>query len=318
MIHASPVEKSMLGSGTKQSRPRLVWSPAYTFDWGLHVFPVQKYRMVAEELKKEGVAGADDFETPVPATRTELATVHTPAYLERLEALTGTEDGGVSEFEVPCTRLVLDTFKLATGGTILAARRALECGSAANLSGGFHHAFADRGEGFCLLNDLAVAIRVLQGEGRLRRAAVIDVDLHQGNGTARIFQDDPDVFTFSIHQEHNYPIKERSRLDIGLRDGARDDEYLDRLREAVPRILDGHRPELVVYQGGADPFERDRLGGLKLTKPGLRRRDELVFGEARKRGIPVVVTLGGGYAEEIEDVVDIHVATVRALGEALR
>ncbi len=306
-----------LGKKRVAARPRLVWAPGYTLEFGAHIFPIAKYRMTAERLRAEGIARTEDFEEPRAATVEELLTVHSEGYLQCLEDLTETPEQAIRRFEVPCSRNVLDAFRLAVGGTILASRRALEFGGAANLGGGFHHAFADRGEGFCLLNDIAVAIRVLQGERRIRRAAVIDVDVHQGNGTARIFEGDDTVFTFSIHQENNYPVKERSRLDIGLRDRTGDEEYLERLGAALPQILDGHAPELVLYQGGADPFERDQLGGLKLSKPALRQRDELVFMACRERRIPIAVTLGGGYAEDIEDVVDIHVATIQELGHAL-
>lgn len=298
-------------------RPRLIYSRAYGFEWGQHIFPVAKYRLVAERLVRDGLAAAGDFEEPSPVTREQLLLVHGETYLDLLDNLTATPEMGIKLFEVPCSQDVLDMFRLMTGGSILAGRRAVEWGAAANLGGGFHHAFADRGEGFCLLNDIAVAIRVLQAERVIRRAAVIDVDLHQGNGTARIFQGDASVFTFSIHQENNYPAKERSTLDIGLADGTGDEEYLRRLETALPALLDGDRPELVVYQGGADPFERDRLGDLKLTKPGLRRRDEMVFAACRSRRIPILVTLGGGYADDVDDVVDIHVATIAALQDAM-
>lgn len=289
-----------------------VYSPKYELEWAEHVFPTEKYRLTAERLRREGAVR--EFLEPAPATEEELALVHAPAYLKRLRELTKTPELGYFEFEVPVTSAVVETFVVATGGTILAARRALEEGAAANVCGGFHHAFADHGEGFCLINDLAVAVRVLQREGRIARAAVIDLDLHQGNGTARIFADDPTVYTFSMHQEHNYPIKERSTWDIGLDDFTGDEEYLGYLRPAVPKILDGFRPDLVVYQAGADPYREDKLGGLRLTIEGLAERDRIVYRECRARRIPVVVTLGGGYARRTEDVVTIHVNTLKLLG----
>jgi acetoin utilization deacetylase AcuC-like enzyme len=183
------------------------------------------------------------------------------------------------------------------------------------VGGGFHHAFADRGEGFCLLNDLAVAVRVVQDEGLVATAAVIDLDLHQGNGTARIFQGDRSVFTFSMHEEHLYPVKQAGSWDIGLPSFTSDGEYLPQLRAAIPQILDSFEPDLVVYQAGADPFAGDKLGSLQLSKEGLATRDRIVVRESRSRGIPIVATLGGGYAKETQDVVDIHRATLQTIRE---
>jgi acetoin utilization deacetylase AcuC-like enzyme len=184
-------------------------------------------------------------------------------------------------------------------------------GAGINVGGGFHHAYADMASGFCYINDLAVAIRVLQRDGLVRRAAVVDCDLHQGNGTAVIFQGDPDVFTFSIHQENLYPVKERSDLDIGLDDFTEDEEYLVRLEGALPRVLDEHRPEIVLYQAGADPYREDQLGSLRLTVQGLERRDRLVLEGCARRDIPSVVTLGGGYARKVSDTIAIHHQTCR-------
>jgi acetoin utilization deacetylase AcuC-like enzyme len=204
-----------------------------------------------------------------------------------------------------------DGFRLMTGGTIAAAAAALEDGRAAHLGGGLHHAFANHGEGFCPLNDVAVAIRVLQRS--VRRAAVVDLDVHHGNGTAMIFERDESVFTFSMHQQHNYPFfKPRGDLDIGLEDGAGDARYLALLSDALPHVL-ASGPDLIVYLAGADPFENDRLGGLRLTKPGLAERDRLVIAAARSAGVPLVVVLAGGYAADVRDTVDIHVATIEAL-----
>ena len=200
------------------------------------------------------------------------------------------------------------------GGTCGAAAAALEDGRAAHLGGGLHHAFANHGEGFCPLNDVAVAIRVLAARSRpIRRAAVVDCDVHHGNGTSMIFERDPDVFTFSIHQQLNYPFfKPRSDLDIGLEDGAGDARYLEALAGALPRVLDS-RPEIIVYLAGADPFEHDRLGGLKVTKAGLAARDRLVLDAARASGVPLVTVLAGGYAADVADTVDIHTATIQAM-----
>jgi acetoin utilization deacetylase AcuC-like enzyme len=223
--------------------------------------------------------------------------------------------------ELPITPEIVRWVRLSCGGTALAARTALARGWAAHVGGGFHHAFADHAEGFCYLNDLAVAARALQAEGRVERVAILDVDVHQGNGTAAIFREDPSVFTFSIHQEDNYPVKERSNRDIGLvawdprRPGSpwvTDALYLSLLEPAVAEILDDFHPGLVLYQAGADPFEQDQLGGFRLTREGLQRRDEIVMGKCHARGVPVAITLGGGYAVHVSDTIAIHTETVRA------
>lgn len=216
----------------------------------------------------------------------------------------------IQTLELPLAPPLADGFRLMVGGTSGAARMALEDGTAVHLGGGLHHAFPNHGEGFCLFNDVAVAIRSLQRDGRLRRAAVVDCDVHHGNGTAMIFERDPSVFTFSIHQEHNYPLfKPPSDLDIGLGDGTGDDEYLRRLGPAVAQTIRS-KPELIVYLAGADPFREDRLGGLALSHEGLRERDRRVFTAARTAGVPVVVVLAGGYALDVEDTVAVHVGTV--------
>jgi acetoin utilization deacetylase AcuC-like enzyme len=200
---------------------------------------------------------------------------------------------------------------LTAGGSIVACRKALERGISANIGGGLHHAFADQAAGFCYINDIAVGIRAAQAEGLIERAAVIDCDLHQGNGTARIFEGDDSVFTFSMHQENLYPAKEKSDLDIGLPDGTGDDLYLSKLMKALPEVLDRAEPELVVYQAGADPYAEDQLGNLTLSLEGLRDRDRLVLGACHERGIPTVITLGGGYARKPADTVTIHATTCR-------
>lgn len=296
---------------------RVVYSPASHADIGPHVFPMEKYAGVHRLLVEED--GLAAWIEPEPAGREELLRVHTAAYLDDLDGDVHTRRTMFSE--LPLTAEIAAFFRLACGGTTRAARRALEAGWAAHLGGGFHHAFADRAEGFCYLNDLAVAARTLLAEGRVERVAVIDVDVHQGNGTAAIFADDPAVFTFSIHQEDNYPVKRRSDLDVGLvsRDRSREGSpwvddalYLARLEPAVREVLDGFDPDLVLYVAGADPYERDRLGGFRLTLEGLRRRDEAVFAACLERGIPWVVTFGGGYAEDVSDTIAIHAGTVRA------
>jgi acetoin utilization deacetylase AcuC-like enzyme len=220
--------------------------------------------------------------------------------------------------EVPYSPELVEAVWLAAGGSILAAQRAMVDGFAANLGGGFHHAYPGHGEGFCAIHDVAVAIRRMLADGRIQKAIVIDTDVHHGNGTAAIFRDDPSVFTISIHQLNNYPLrKPASSLDLDMRDGAGDDEYLAALGPAVARSLESFRPQLVFYVGGADPYREDQLGGLALTMEGLKLRDRLVFKEARRRGIPVATALAGGYARRVEDTVRIHVNTILAAREVV-
>jgi acetoin utilization deacetylase AcuC-like enzyme len=293
--------------------PPIVWDASYEIDIGAHVFVTAKYRLARERLLAQGTVSEEHFVRPRPATREELASVHTEAYLAKVES------GAFSiaellRLEVPYSTAGRDAMILTCGGTLLAARLALEHGRAAHLGGGFHHAFADHGEGFCLLNDVAVAVRVLLSEGRIQRAAIVDLDVHHGNGTAAIFAHDRAVFTFSMHQENNYPAeKPPSDLDIGLADGTGDEEYLALLAESLPRVLDEHRPDLAIYLAGADPYRYDQLGGLALTLEGLRERDRMVIEGARARRIPVAVVLAGGYARRLEDTVRIHAATIEEL-----
>lgn len=291
-----------------------IYSDKYYLEWPGHIFPCEKFRLLYEKLIREQVARKEDFLEPPPAKEEELRLVHPPEYLDRLRKITREPNLGLLEFEVPVSERVIEAFYQATGGTILASRLALqEKTGVMNLSGGFHHAFGEHGEGFCLLNDLAIAVRVMQKEKRIKRAMVIDCDLHQGNGTAHIFQEEPDVFTFSIHQENNYPLKQKSDLDIGLPDFTGDAEYLGCLKQHIPEIIQEHKPELIIYQAGADPYEQDQLGALKLTKKGLRQRDEFIINSAYKAGIPIAVTPGGGYALHIEDLIDIHYQTARVV-----
>jgi acetoin utilization deacetylase AcuC-like enzyme len=211
--------------------------------------------------------------------------------------------------ELPLSAQIVSMFILTCGGTIRASELALDEGASVHIGGGFHHAFAEKAEGFCYLNDLAVAIRDMQSRRNIQRAMVIDCDLHQGNGTARIFHGDNSVFTFSMHQAELYPIKEESDADIHLEKGVRDDQYLGLMQSHIPKLLDEFKPELILYQAGADPFEEDQLGDLKLTIAGLKERDRLIFQWAKERRIPIVATLGGGYARKTSDTVKIHVNT---------
>lgn len=294
----------------------VVWHEAYEVNIGAHVFPTRKYRLIRDRLIGEGTITAAQVETPAPATVHDLALVHTPDYVEKI--LTGGfSPNDVARLELPFTPALRDASLLCTGGSILTARRALDAGIAVHLGGGYHHAFPDHGEGFCLINDVAVALRVLLLEARIQRAAVVDLDVHHGNGTADVFAHDRRVFTFSIHQERNYPfLKPPSTIDVGLEDGTGDREYLWALEEHLEPILEV-RPQLVFYLAGADPYEWDQLGGLKLTRQGLKRRDQVVFRACRKAGVPLAVVLAGGYAVDPDDTVEIHCDTVRAAVSAL-
>lgn len=293
----------------------VIHSPQYRCDIGPHVFPMDKFDRVRETLIDAGELAADALLAPVAASRADLLLVHTPEYLDDLEHLRWTPRTLPSE--LPLEDDIVRAYTLAAGGTTLAAKAAIDRGFGVNLGGGFHHAFADHAEGFCYLNDLAVAIRVLQRDGLIERAAVVDLDVHQGNGTASIFESDSSVFTLSMHQEQNYPSpKQRGSLDIGLPNGTEDDAYLELERSALERVWE-FGPQIVLYQAGADPYREDLLGGLALTLEGMEQRDRLVLEGCAARGIPAAVTLGGGYARDRADTVRIHTTTCRiALGLA--
>src|SRR5258708_2803910 len=294
---------------------KLVYHERYDLNLGPHVFPSQKFPLIYEPLPREGLATQEDFLRPNPAADEDLLRVHTPDWVRKLKTgtLTASE---VMLLEVPYSPELVEAVWLAAGGTILAAQSALRDGFGSNLSGGFHHAFPGHGEGFCAIHDVAVAIRKLQADDAVKKAIVVDTDVHHGNGTAAIFRNDPTVFTISIHQENNYPAhKPPSSVDLNMADGAGDDEYLGALIPAVQKALDEFRPEILFYVGGADPYCEDQLGGLSLTKEGLRQRDRQIFEEARRRGIPVATTLAGGYARRVEDTARIHVNTIVAARE---
>jgi acetoin utilization deacetylase AcuC-like enzyme len=293
---------------------KLVWSPEYDIDLFGHVFPIEKYRLVREAILRRGIANEGDFVEAGPASTEDMALVHSREYLDDLVNLRRTHRTFRSEMAL--TREIAQAYILAAGGTIEASRMALKEGVGIHIGGGYHHAYPDHAEGFCYVNDVAVAAARLRRDGSVGRICIVDCDLHQGNGTAFIFSSDPEVFTFSIHQENNYPPKERSDLDIGLPDGADDRYYLDELG-VVGDILDKHSPDMVFYLAGADPYMGDRLGGLALTKDGLQKRDILVFTECSRRSVPVCVVFAGGYAEDVRDVVDIHVTTVTEAGRLL-
>ena len=324
---------------------KLVYSDAYYLPIGEHVFPAEKYRRVRDRLIADKIAEAQDFLEPQPATDQDILLVHKPEYVHKLK--TGTlSPREEMEMEIPYSRDLVESFWLAAGGSILAARHALTDGVSVNIGGGFHHAFPDHGEGFCMIHDVAVAIRRMQRDDKIRTAMIIDCDVHHGNGTAAIFAGtrtasallpsagastlDPsalssalpgkirgahagEVFTISLHQHNNYPLwKPPSSIDVDLPDGINDDDYLAWLDNALSSGLRHFEPDLLCYVAGADPYREDQLGGLSLTIEGLKRRDELVFRVARARNLPVMVTFAGGYAQNVEDTVAIHSNTVIA------
>jgi acetoin utilization deacetylase AcuC-like enzyme len=296
---------------------KIVYHPGYDLNLGAHVFPSRKFRLIRDRLLDEGTAEPADFVEPEPATDYDVLLVHGYGWVERLRSGTLTMNELLT-LEIPYSEAMVEAFWLAVGGTILAARQAVSGRLGFNLSGGFHHAFPDHGEGFCAIHDVAIAIRKLQQERIIKKAMVVDCDVHQGNGTAGIFAGDRTVLTLSIHQYNNYPSeKPPSTIDIHLPDGTGDEEYLKRLQEACQFGINGFSPDLLMYVAGADPYFDDQLGGLALTMEGLMARDRLVLDMAVSHGIPVAITLAGGYARNLEDTVGIHVNTVKAAREAL-
>jgi acetoin utilization deacetylase AcuC-like enzyme len=328
---------------------KLIYSDDYFLPIGAHVFPAEKYRHIHDRLLATGVASPSDFVTPRPATDQDILLVHTPQYVEKLKTGTLSEREQL-ELEVPYSKELVRAFWLAAGGSILAADHALNDGVAFSIGGGFHHAFPDHGEGFCMIHDVAIAIRRMQRDDKIRTAMTVDCDVHQGNGTAAIFAgtrttSEPlpslpnlpmnplhpvqapaktkmqtghagDVFTISLHQENNYPVwKPPSSIDIDLPDGIGDDDYLAWLDNALSSGLRRFHPDLLCYIAGADPYCEDQLGGLALTIDGLKKRDALVFRVAKAKDIPVMVTFAGGYAQKVEDTVTIHCNTIRAAQE---
>jgi acetoin utilization deacetylase AcuC-like enzyme len=325
---------------------KLIYSDAYYLPIGAHVFPAEKYRRIRDRLIATGVADASDFLEPQPATDQDILLVHKPEYVQKLK--TGTlSPREAQELEIPFSPELVQAFWLAAGGSILAARQCLTDRVSISIGGGFHHAFPDHGEGFCMIHDVAVAIRRMQRDDKIRTAMTLDCDVHQGNGTAAIFAgtrtasallpsssastvEHPanapegkmrgdhagDVFTISLHQHNNYPLwKPPSSIDVDLPDGTGDADYLAWLDNALSSGLRQFEPDMLCYVAGADPYREDQLGGLDLTIEGLKKRDELVFRVCRARDLPVMVTYAGGYAQNVEDTVTIHSNTVIAAKE---
>jgi len=295
---------------------KLVYHPGYDLNLGEHVFPARKYRLIHDRLLEEHFARLEDFVEPRPASDDDILRVHDAGWMQRLK--TGTLSAEeILKLEIPFSTEMVAGVWLATGGSILAARNALSERIGFNIGGGFHHAFPAHGEGFCAINDVAVAIRALQHDGSVQRVLVVDLDVHHGNGTAAIFAGDSSVLTMSLHQFNNYPSdKPPSVLDIHLRDDVSDEEYLKRLKDALAVAI-SFAPDLIFYLAGADPYREDQLGGLSLTLDGLKQRDRLVFETALARNVPVAVVLAGGYARNIGDTVTIHCNTAQAAKEAL-
>lgn len=321
-------------------RFKLIYSDDMYFPLGEHVFVGQKYRLIYQQLLGQRIADPSDFVVPKPAANEDVLLVHTPEYVRKLrQGMLSTKEQ--IELEMPYSPQLVDAFWLHAGASIMAAQLALRDGIAISLGGGWHHAFPDHGEGFCMINDVAIAIRRMQCDGKAGRAMVVDCDVHQGNGTAVIFGADPnlrnpqpawsanlfqpsrpvsmkeatagDVFTISLHQENNYPAwKPPSSIDVNLPDGATDAEYLDWLDNAISSGFRQFEPDLIAYIAGADPYKEDQLGGLALTIDGLKQRDELVFRTAKQKRIPIFTTFAGGYARKVEDTVTIHANTVLA------
>lgn len=294
---------------------KLVYTAQYDLNLGSHVFPSIKYRLIKEQLLRDQIVDPQDFVEPRVASEDDIALVHSREYIRKLQAgkLSYLE---ILRLEIPYSPELVRAVWLCAGGSILAGRLALQDGTAANVGGGFHHAYPDHGEGFCVLNDFAIGIRRLQKDKAIERAMTVDCDVHQGNGTAAIFSGDSSVFTLSIHQENNYPYpKPPSTLDINLRDGVEDAEYLDELEKGLNQALSEFQPDLIYYVAGADPYRDDQLGGLKLTFEGLEQRDRLVFEKACAKNIPVAVTLAGGYARRVEDTIQIHTNTIKMAKE---
>ncbi|MFZ3217350.1 MAG: histone deacetylase [Candidatus Acidiferrales bacterium] len=297
---------------------KLIYGHRYDLNLGAHVFPSQKYRLVYERLLQKGFAEGGDFLAPRPAEDADVLRVHAREYVRKLK--TGSlSRAEIARLEVPYSKELIEACWLAAGGSILAGQRALRDGWSANIGGGFHHACPEHGEGFCVIHDVAIAIRRLQFDGAVQRAMVVDTDVHQGNGTAAIFAGDGNVFTLSLHQEHNYPyVKPSSTVDVNLPDGLGDEEYLAVLDESLQRALSNFTPQIIFYVAGADPYREDQLGGLALTLEGLARRDALVMDFARRYAVPLAITLAGGYARRVEDTVAIHVGTILAARDAAR
>lgn len=285
-------------------------SARYTVPLGHHSYPMEKYRLVPERLLADGVLTPNQLVEPEPISLDDVLRVHTPSYVQAF--LDGTlARRALLRLGLPWSPALVRRVLAVVGGTLGAANAALRDGAAVNLAGGTHHAFADRGEGYCVFNDLVIALRRLRADSRLGRVLIIDLDVHQGNGTAALCRSDEATFTFSMHGANNYPAhKEQSSWDVDLPDGTTDEAYVSRLAGILPMLIDRARPDLIMYQAGVDVLAADRFGKLALSPAGVEERDRLVCACAVQAGLPLVVTLGGGYAREIDRIVEAHCRTV--------
>lgn len=291
---------------------KIAFSPVYRYTLPAnHRFPMEKYDLLPEQLLYEGSVNENQFFHPEALSDEAILLTHTQAYLDKLNAngFTGLE---ARKIGFPMSEALITRGRHIAKGTYDCAIYAMENGVSLNIAGGTHHAYAEKGEGFCVFNDFAIAFNLLLKEQKVKQILIVDLDVHQGNGTAQIFQDRPEVFTFSMHGEKNYPLKkERSDLDIGLPDGISDNYYLNLLRQHLPKVIDRVKPDLIFYLSGVDILESDQLGRLKVTREGCMMRDEFVFQETIKKSIPVAVSMGGGYSKNIKDIVEAHANTYR-------
>jgi len=292
---------------------RIAFAPVYAYPLPAgHRFPMEKYSLLPQQLVYEGTAEESQFYRPQPISEDLLLLAHSATYWQKLQEQTLSEKE-VRAIGFPMSPLLVERGRTIAGGTLASAYHALERGIGMNAAGGTHHAYRDRGEGFCVFNDIAIAASVLLARGEVRRIFILDLDVHQGNGTASIFQGSEQVFTFSMHGERNYPLrKEKSHLDIGLQDHTGDSEYLKMLDTHLPPLLDTFQPDILFYQAGVDILDTDRLGRLAVSREGCRRRDTYVFEWCRRHRLPVVVTMGGGYSPKLTDILEAHANTFRA------
>ncbi len=291
---------------------KIAYSPIYKYELpDGHRFPMIKYELIPEQLLYEGSVTDEHFFHPDKLTDEQILLTHTSEYLNKLNNLT-LDRKEVRNIGFPVAKSLIDRGKYIANGTLQCARYAIEHGCAMNIAGGTHHSFADRGEGFCIYNDIAISSNILLKEGTSKQILVIDLDVHQGNGTAKIFENDDRVFTFSMHGERNYPTrKEVSNLDIGLPDKTEDSLFLSELKKTLPRLIDTVEPDMIFYLSGVDIIESDKLGRLSVSKQGCKERDRFVFQTCKSNDIPVAVSMGGGYSPKISDIVDAHSNTFR-------
>lgn len=294
----------------------IAWSPEYCHPLPTgHRFPMEKYELLPQQLMYEGTVDESNFFKPKPASEGLILEAHDSDYWNRLNSLqlTRSEERATG---FPLSRALVDREVLIAGGSVDAAVYAMENKIAMNIAGGTHHAYSNRGEGFCLLNDQAIAARYLQKKGLIQKILIIDLDVHQGNGTAEIFKDDPSVFTFSMHGAKNYPHrKEKSDLDVGLEDGTSDKEYLKTLNISLDQILNRFEPDFIMYQSGVDVLESDKLGRLSLTMEGVRMRDDIILSLSKELGLPMICSMGGGYSEKISQIIEAHSQVYRLAQE---